>query len=54
MPQQKDFKRVVRTRMQKTGELYTTRVFISSKNNRRGACCSSENYAALAKLATSR
>ncbi|HXH92664.1 MAG TPA: hypothetical protein VNN25_13865 [Thermoanaerobaculia bacterium] len=51
MPQQKDFKRVVRTRMQKTGESYTTaRLHLVKKQSPAEPVAPPEDYAALAKL----
>jgi hypothetical protein len=50
MPQQKDFKRVVRTRMQKTGESYTTARLHLVKKQAPAESVPPENYAALAKL----
>ena len=51
MPQQKDFKRVVRTRMQKTGESYTTaRLHLVRKQEPAEPVAPPEDYAALAKL----
>ncbi len=51
MPQQKDFKRVVRTRMQKTGESYTTaRLHLVKKQAPAEPAAPPEDYAALAKL----
>src|SRR3954449_4582829 len=49
MTQQKDFKRVVRTRMQKTGESYTTaRLHLAKKET--PAAAPPPDFAALAKL----
>jgi hypothetical protein len=51
MPQQKGFKRVVRTRMQRTGESYTTaRLHLVKKQALVEPVAPPENYAALAKL----
>jgi hypothetical protein len=51
MPQQKDFKRVVRTRMQKTGESYTTaRLHVVKKQSPAAPVAPPVDYATLAKL----